>query len=374
MNFKMKGIWKYSHLLPQIKEDAKRTLGEGDTPLVQCGQLSSLLGLDNLYFKLEITNPSGSYKDRFAAYAISDLVQRGIHFCIATSSGNTGAALSAYCAAAGIKCLICVVDGAPKGKMQQMQVYGAETLMIQDFGIDPDVTNEIMKGLNTIAGNFGSPVQISAYQYCPLAMTGVQTIAYEIAEAIPDFSGHIFSPAGGGGLTLALTKGFSKWGEINSDFKTPKVHCVQPEGNNTISGPLRSGLNKAQAVPKSLTSVSGLQVPNIIDGNETLSACRATGGNGYVVTDELVYECQENLANKGGIFCEPAGAVGFAGLVNALKNGEINKKDHVVCLITGHGFKDLASAANIANKSRGNYFENANDTFKYLKSQIENNN
>lgn len=370
----MKGIWKYSHLLPEIRENARYSLGEGNTPLVKCRQLSSWVGLENLYFKLEIVNPSGSYKDRFAVCAISDLIQRNINFCIATSSGNTGAALSAYCAAAGIKCYLGIVDGAPIGKIQQMQVYGAQTLMIKDFGIDPHVTNEIMAGLNVIAESFGSPVQISAYQYSPLAMAGVQTIAYEIADEIPFFSGHVFSPAGGGGLTLALTKGFYKWKEIHPDFKVPKVHCVQPVGNNTISGPLRNGLNTAQAVSKSLTAISGLQVPNIIDGNETLSACRSTGGNGHIVTDDLIYECQDSLANKGGIFCEPAGAVGFAGLVNAFRNGEIDKNDHVVCLVTGHGFKDPLSAARIAEKTSGHYFINSKTTFEYIRSQIKSNN
>lgn len=370
----MRGIWKYSHLLPCMDENAKLTLGEGNTPLVKSRQLGRQLGIDHLYFKLEIVNPSGSYKDRFAACAISDLVQKNINFCIATSSGNTGAALSAYCAVAGIKCYISVVDGAPIGKMQQMQVYGAQTLMIKGFGIDPKVTDEVMKGLHIIAENFSSPVQISAYQYCSLAMTGVQTIAYEIAEEIPAFSGHIFSPAGGGGLTLAMVKGFNKWKEVDPGFKIPKVHCVQPEGNDTISGPLRNGLSKAQPVPKSQTAISGLQVPNVMDGNEVLDACRNTGGSGYAVTDSMVYECQENLAKMEGIYCEPAGAVALAGVLKAVENGEINKNDHVVCVVTGHGFKDPASAGRIAKKSGDYYFNSANETFEYIKSQIKNNN
>ncbi|MEO6136539.1 MAG: pyridoxal-phosphate dependent enzyme [Ginsengibacter sp.] len=368
----MKGIWKYSDLLPQIDEGSKLTLGEGNTPLVKSRQLGALLGLENLYFKLEIVNPSGSYKDRFAVFAISDLAQRNINFCIATSSGNTGAALSAYCAAVGIKCYICVVDGAPIGKVQQMQVYGAETLMIKDFGIDPNVSIEIINGLEVFAQEFGSPVQISAYKFCPLAMAGVQTIAYEIAEEIPSFSGHVFSPAGGGGLTLAMTKGFHKWKEVNPHFKIPKVHCVQPEGNDTISGPLRNGLVNAEAIVKSLTQISGLQIPNLIDANEALEACRHTGGTGYTVTDEVVYECQENLAKKEGIYCEPAGAVALAGVLKALRNGEINKKDDVVCLVTGHGFKDPMSATRITKKSDDRYFNSANETFQYIKSQIKN--
>jgi threonine synthase len=115
-----------------------------------------------------------------------------------------------------------------------------------------------------------------------------------------------------------------------------------------------------------------LQVPNVIDGDEVLDACRATGGTGYAVSDDEVYECQENLAKMEGIYCEPAGAVGLAGVSKAVKNGEINKKDDVVCLVTGHGFKDPVSAAKIAKKSNGSYFENANETFEYIKSHIKN--
>lgn len=368
----MKGIWKYSDLLPSVKPEARITLGEGNTPLIRSRQLGSYLGLENLFFKLEMVNPSGSYKDRFAAAAIGNLVQKDIKFCIATSSGNTGAALAAYCAAAGIKCYLAIVDGAPSGKLQQMKVYGAETLTIKNFGIDAQVTNDVMNGLEATAAKYGGAVQISAFKFSPLGMAGVQTISYEIAEEFPSFSGNLFSPAGGGGLALAIAKGFERWRVDNDTFNIPKVHCVQPIGNNTISGPLRNGMVNAAAVARCTSSISGLQVPNIIDGNETVSACRATGGNGYLVTDDLVYESQQNLALKEGVFCEPAGAVALAGLVQALKNGEINKKDPVICVITGHGFKDPVSAARISERYAGQYFENVKDTFSYLEPRIKN--
>ena len=368
----MNGIWKYSHLLPPIEDDAKLTLGEGNTPLVRSRQLGKILGLDNLYFKLETGNPSGSYKDRFAVCAIADLIQKKAKACIATSSGNTGSALSAYSAAAGIKCYLAIVDGAPSGKLQQMQVYGAQTLMIKDFGLDPDVTVEVMDGLHALARNLGVPVSISAYHFSPLAMAGVQTIAYEIAEEIPGFNGHIFSPVGGGGLTFAILKGFDKWKEINPQFKIPRVHCVQPEGNDTVSGPLRNGLSKARAVSKSLTSISGLQVPNVIDGNELIKASRASGATGYSVNDDDVYECQESLARMEGIYCEPAGAVALAGVLKAVRNGEVSTQDDVVCIVTGHGFKDPVSAANIAKKTSGHYFNSPNETFEFINSQITN--
>lgn len=368
----MKGIWKYNHLLPQVPERCQISLGEGNTPLVKSRRIGPELGLDNLYFKLEITNPSGSYKDRFAALAIADMLQHENKFCIATSSGNTGSALAAYCAAAGIRCYLAIVDGAPSGKIIQMRVYGARTIMVKDFGMDTHVTSEVFSGLKAIAEEYGSQVQISAFHYSPVGMSGVQTIAYEIAEALPHQTIQVFSPAGGGGLTLAVAKGFRLWADRYPGFGHAKVHCVQPEGNNTIAGPLRSGKPEAAAIYRSTTTISGLQVPGVIDGNGVVSTCRKMGGNGYAIPDEMIYACQGELARKEGIFCEPAGATSLAGLLQCLEKGEMNKNDHIVCLITGHGFKDPVSAERIAAQSKTRYLNNVEDTLQYIKSEINN--
>lgn len=366
----MKGIWKYSHLLPQVEESCKLTLGEAGTPLVRSKRLGPAMGLNNLYFKLEMLNPSGSYKDRFAAVAVSDLLQKEKKFCLATSSGNTGAALAAYCAAADIKCLLMVVDGAPIGKMKQMQVYGCETMMVKGFGTDVSVSKNIMGQLKDVAEIHGTIIQISAYHYSPIGMSGVQTIAYEIAESLLNKTDHVFSPAGGGGLTLAVTKGFEVWKDFSPGFRIPRVHCVQPEGNDTISNPLRIGLTEALEISKSTTLISGLQVPNILDGNEVIRMCKATNGMGYTVSDQLIYQCQEELAKEEGIFCEPAGAVALAGVKLALENNEINKNDHIVCLITGHGFKDPVSADKIAVSTADHYFLDSKECFNYINFQL----
>lgn len=328
------------------------------------------MGLDNLYFKLEMLNPSGSYKDRFAAIAVSDLLQKEKKFCLATSSGNTGAALAAYCAAADIKCLLMVVDGAPTGKMKQMQVYGCETMMVRGFGTDVSVSKNIMGQLKDVAESRGTIIQISAYHYSPIGMNGVQTIAYEIAESLQNKTDHVFSPAGGGGLTLAVTKGFEVWKDFSPGFRIPRVHCVQPEGNDTISGPLRTGLTEALEISKSTTLISGLQVPNILDGNEVIRMCKATNGMGYTVSDQLIYQCQEDLAKEEGIFCEPAGAVALAGVKLAIENNEINNNDHIVCLITGHGFKDPVSADRIAVSTADHYFLDSKECFNYINFQV----
>lgn len=367
----MQGIWQYHQWLPQVGEENRFTLGEGNTPLIPSRSIGRMLGLEHLYFKLEMLNPSGSYKDRFAACVVSELQQREVPFCIATSSGNTGAALAAYCAAAGIKCYMVVTDGAPAGKLQQMQVYGAETLMVRGFGLDPGVSARVMEGLSAICSKAGTAVQISAYQFSPGAMEGVQTIAYEIAGQLPATNAQVFSPAGGGGLTLAVGKGFSTYAAAFPDFKIPRLHCVQPVGNNTIAGALRRGASAAQAVSRSTTTISGLQVPHIIDGDAVVQVCRQSGGTGYEVLDETVLDCQEKLAKMEGIFCEPAGAVALAGVVQALEKKELRAGDPVVCLVTGHGFKEPVSAAAIAGRTDAASFDQVADVFGYIESRIK---
>ena len=367
----MSGIWKYHPLLPSVDPAYRVYLGEGNTPLVKSKNIGPALGLANLYFKLETINPSGSYKDRFAAAAVACLRQKGTHVCLATSSGNTGAALAAYCAAAGLPCLVVVVEGTPAGKMKQMQLYGAETLMVKDFGKDQAVTKQVFETLQEIASAHNSTVQVSAYQYAPEGMVGIETIAFELAEGLADQKAQVFSPAGGGGLTLAVAKGFVKWKDAHPDFTLPSLHCVQPEGNNTIAGALAAGEVKATPIPQSTTAISGLQVPNVIDGNEVLTMCRALGGTGQVVRDEEVFALQQKLATQEGIYCEPAGAVALAGAVKAVQQGIIPNDEPVICLITGHGFKDPASVERITQTATHRYFNDFQNTLAYINTKFQ---
>ena len=366
----MKGIWTYHALLPEVENRARMSLGEGHTPLVKSRFIGPSLGLNNLYFKLENLNPTGSYKDRFAAMALSRFVQQGIKVCLATSSGNTGAALAAYCAAAQLPCIMAVVDGAPEGKLQQMRLYGAATLMVKDFGKRPEVTEQVMTMLGRLAEEQQTSVQISAYCFCPEAMAGVQTIAYEIAAAF-DGGTQVFVPAGGGGLTLAVARGFERWQRQYGSAGHHVVHCVQPMGNDTIVSALAGGEMHPTAVPQSTTAISGLQVPNVLDGFEVIAACRRSGGKGFDVQDEQVWECQDWLAKKEGIFCEPAGAVALAGVRRALAAGALDPDRPIVCLITGHGFKDVQRASVMASTSANAYLANEKELKNYIIQLIK---
>lgn len=324
------------------------TLGEGDTPLLPSRRIGPQAGLQNLFFKLETTNPTGSYKDRFAAAAVSDMLAKGRRRCVATSSGNTGSALAAYCAAADISCQIAIVETAPQGKLLQMLAYGAHLCRVEGFGIDPQITEQTFDRVRQIGQSEDSSLQISAFCDSPVGMSGVQTIGYELLEQAPQVPDHVFCPAGGGGLTLAIARGLE--GSINAAQRRPsptRVHCVQPKGNDTIASALRQGETCSHPVDCT-TTISGLQVPNVMDGNEVIAACRASGGTGYTVQDKEVFALQAQLAAEEGIFCEPAAAVALAGALHAARLLEVQPQETVVCLITGSAFKDPPSLERMA--------------------------
>jgi threonine synthase len=335
-------LWRWPELTARVPAAARVSLGEGETPLLLSRRIGPSVGLSQLCFKIESANPTGSYKDRFAALAISHMIASGQKRCIATSSGNTGAALAAYCAAAGITCEIALVETAPQSKLQQMLAYGASLYRVRGFGLDAEITRRTFENLRRRAEQPEAALQISAYHYSPVGMAGVQSIAYELAEQADGRIDHVFCPAGGGGLALALARGFEVLARQEKVSAVPRIECVQPRGNNTIAGPLRDGEERAQPV-RCTSQISGLQVPNVIDGDETLAACRRSGGRGHLVEDEEVWAAQARLAREEGIFCEPAGATALAGALQAAENGLIAPEATVVCLVTGSGFKDLPS-------------------------------
>jgi threonine synthase len=224
-----------------------------------------------------------------------------------------------------------------------MLAYGAHLYRVKKFGLDPDVTWKTFELLRECGNNGDKQLLISAFRYCPAGMTGVQTISYELAEQVAGPIDHVFCCAGGGGLALGVARGFSRVRELGRlAGKVPRVECVQPVGNATISAPLRQGRERAEAV-HCTTAISGLQVPNVIDGDEVIPACRESGGTGHLVADVYVWEVQARLAREEGIFCEPAAAVPLAGALQAHAEGLLDESATVICLVTGSGFKDSVS-------------------------------
>ncbi len=351
-------IWKYAKHWEATPLAHAVTMGEGATPLVRSTRIGPALGIENLWFKLEGTNPTGSYKDRFAAAAVAHLKMQGRGLCLGTSSGNTGAALAAYCARAGLRCVLAIVEGAPEGKLRQMRAYGAELLKIRGFGSSSAVAVSVMEGLQDFAGELDAGFEISAYHFSPLGMAGVETIGIELSEFFSGDSFDVFSPAGGGGLTLAVARGIESFGG------RARVHCVQPIGNDTMATALREG-GPTVAVD-SKTAISGLQVGGVLDGDAVVEICRRMGGSGYLVADETVWEWQARLVREEGVFCEPAGAVALAGVARSLALGELDVRSQVVCLVTGTAFKDERSL----NRLTGEGETQMADDFTEFKKEV----
>lgn len=340
-------FWRWAHWLPEVPPEARLDLGAGETPLVRSRRVGPCAGLEHLHFKIECSNPTGSYKDRFGAMAISAMQAAGKSRCVATSSGNTGAALAAHCALAGMNCRIAIVDGTPAGKTNQMRAYGAALFMVRGFGHDAQITAATLAYLRQLGDRPDAALQVSAFWCSPVGMEGVRTISYELAEQVDGPIDHVFSPVGGGGLTLAVARGFEQLLGEGRIAREPRIHCVQPEGNDTVAGPLRAGADVGRVVD-STTQISGLQVPNIADGNALIPAARRTGGTGHLVVDPYVWEIQARLAREEGIYCEPAGAVAVAAALQARRSGEVSPGDRVVCLVTGSGYKDQHAVERMA--------------------------
>lgn len=318
------------------------SLGEGNTPLIPSVSVGLKLGLTNLYFKLENCNPTGSYKDRFIAAEIARLVGRGVKACVATSSGNTGASLASYCARYGIVCSIVVSPETPAGKLEQMRAHGARLLQVKGFISSSEVTNMVMETLERLAGERSMPLVVSAFRYCPEGMAGVQSIAGELSGQCGGELDHVFVPVGGGGLFTAVCRGFE-----DEPGVTPKVHVVQPRGCPTVVDAFERGADTVRAV-ESTTKISGLSVPFDADATTALKALRANGGDAFGVEDDEVYETQRMMLSEEGIYCEPAGATALAGLRLAVVKGVVGRDDRIVCLVTGHGFKDPESVSRAA--------------------------
>ena len=336
------GLWQWPYGVEPVAVEHQVTLGEGETPVIRSRSIGPAAGLDQLWLKLDHCNPTASFKDRYAAVAISHMRAAGQQRCIATSSGNTGASLAAYCAIAGIECHIAVVETAPLGKLQQMLSYGAQIVRIRGFGLEIDVTADVFDRLEQIASAPDAALQVSAFRYSPLGMSGIQSVSFELQQQLEGTIDHVFCQAGGGGLAMGTAAGFLTLVHEQVIKRTPRVHVVQPAGNNTIAGPLREGKAQGQDV-NCTTLVSGLQVASVTDADGTITTCRETDGNGYLVEDDRVWKIQKRLAREEGIFCEPAAAVSVVGALEAIEAGEISADATVVCMITGSGFKDPGS-------------------------------
>ena len=340
------GLWKYEELLPVDKKYSSG-LSVGDTPLFRAVRLGEKLRATNVIIKDETRGPSASFKDRSMAVGVAKAIELGYSAVVTASSGNAAAALAAQSAAAGLQCTAFVIDSASLGKLAQLIQYGAKVFRVKGLGSeDPTVRMMLL-----CAERYGWYPCPSFDAFNPYQVEGPKTISYEAIEQlgweIPDW---VLVPSGAGCLMAGLWKGFKDFYELGFARSMPRLVVIQSTGNAPIVRAYEQGRRGHNIEPWGCpkTIATGLEDPYPWDGDAALDAARETKGTCVAVEDTLILEAQRLLASKEGVFGEPSGVAGLAGLMRLLDDGTIDSKDKVLVPITGSGMKDLSMLENEA--------------------------
>lgn len=280
--------------------------------------------------KVEGMNPTGSFKDRGMTVAVSKAVAEGCSSVICASTGNTAASAAAYAARAGLCCFVLIPGGqVAKGKLAETVAHGAQVLAVEgNFDAALTLVREITERYRVALVNSLNPARIE----------GQKTAAFEICDALgeaPDF--HAL-PVGNAGNITAYWKGFVEYSRQGRVSRLPRLLGFQAAG----AAPLVLG----HAVENPQTFATAIRIGNPASGKQALAAARESGGQIAAVSDEEIKEAYQLLAQKEGLFVEPASAAGVAGLLKLGKEGFFPRNGHltVTCTLTGHGLKDPETA------------------------------
>lgn len=330
-------LWRYREFLPITEDKCIISLGEGVTPLKQAPRYGALVRLPKLSLKLDYLNPSGAFKDRGSTVSVSKLKELGITTVMEDSSGNAGASLAAYCAAAGIKCTLYAPAAAPIEKLLQAKFYGADIRTIT--GSRTDVAKAAENAWHT-TGVYYASHNLSAF-----FLEGMKTFAYEIAEDLDwDVPDHVVFPVGGGALLTGAWKGFEELLELGWINRLPRLHCVQSQACMPLVAAFHNGASQVTPAEEGETIAGGIRITNPARGKQILQALRRSKGRAVAVSDEAILQHQKALAMNEGIFAEPTSCAALAGLEKLLDNGALAADESVVVAITGFGLKDTKNA------------------------------
>ncbi len=320
-------IEAYTSYLPVTSRTPIVTLSEGNTPLIPMPHLSSLIGRGvKVMIKYDGLNPTGSFKDRGMTMAISKAKEEGASAVICASTGNTSAAAAAYATRAGIKAFVIIPQSkVALGKLAQALLYGGEVI-----GIDGNFDQAL-----TIVRELGERYPITVVNSVnPYRLEGQKTAAFEIVDLMGDAPDYLFIPVGNGGNISAYWMGFCEYHQEGRCKRLPKMMGFQAAG----SAPLVVG--KPVLDPETLATA--IRIGNPANWEKATAVKDASGGEFNAVTDQEILAAYRILANKEGIFCEPASAASVAGLLKY--SDKVANEATVVCVLTGNGLKDPDSA------------------------------
>jgi threonine synthase len=327
------GLWRYRRLLPVQEDSSVVSLGEGWTPLIHTVKLGAELGLDRLYIKDEGCNPTGSFKARGLAIAVSRAVELGLREVAMPSAGNAGGALAAYAAKAGLRAHIFVPRDTPMVNIREVSLYGAEVELVD--GLISDAAQR-MKELKRDSGWFDMSTMKEPYR-----LEGKKTMGYELAEQfgweLPDL---IIYPTGGGTGLIGMWKAFRELGTLGwIPPRRPKMVSVQSGGCAPIVRAFTEQKHESVFWEGARTVASGLRVPKAFADTLILQALYESGGCAVAVPDEDLLADMRHVASLEGLFLCPEGAAAVTAVRKLKRGGFIRGSDRVLIFNTGSGYK-----------------------------------
>ncbi|MDI3316992.1 MAG: pyridoxal-phosphate dependent enzyme [Bacillota bacterium] len=359
-----RSIWRWEPLLPAVPAEARVTLGEGESPLVPLAPLAAAPAAPpagpeeaGIWLKLDFLQPTGSFKDRGAAFLVSYLRAQGAREVRDDSSGNAGVALAAYAARAGLRCHVYVPAESSEGKLAQLRLFGAE-IHRQRGG----------RGAARRAAESGeAPGLYASHNWHPAFLAGLLSLGFELAEEVaslvePGGRWHVVVPAGHGSLVLALGRSWEalerRAGPALAEGRLaarPAIWAVQADGDAPLVRALEAGLDAPSeailAAPRGPTAAEGIAGARPVRGAEILRHLRRGGGAVTVTDGELAHALRRLLAR--GLLVEPTAAAALAGVLRLRHQGRIPEGEPVVAVLTGSGLKSASAVERLAGPAGG---------------------
>ena len=318
-------IARYASRLALADTTPRITLGEGGTPLIEAPSLARELGLGALHLKFEGLNPTGSFKDRGMVMAVARAIERGSTTIVCASTGNTSASAAAYGARFGLRTIVVIPEGKiALGKLAQAQVFGAVVVEIAgNFDTALAMVQRLAEEHPVTLVNSVNPDRIE----------GQKTAAFEVVDDLGDAPDVLAIPVGNAGNITAYWRGFREYHADGICSRLPRMVGGQAAG----AAPIVLG----HPVAEPATFATAIRIGNPASWKSAEAARDESEGLIDSVTDEEIGAAQRALADREGVFCEPASAASFAVLRKAVADGRVAPGTTAVCVLTGNGLKDI---------------------------------
>lgn len=332
---KQKTMWKYKELLPVEREEDIVSIGEGVTPLIKCERLGRRLGLKELYVKDESRNPTWSFKDRMMSSLTSKSLEFGAKVVTVSSTGNHGASCAAYAARAGLRCVVFATREIRPTFRALIQAYGAAVIATSTLPERWVIMNKCMEEFGWyLMGDYAAPLLVGTNPY---GIDGYKTMAYETCEQLdwmaPD---RWFEPTAYANGLAGAWKGFNEMFDLGFVKSKPRMIAAE------VFGPLAKALEKELDFPEVVErrpSV-GISIAGDRSTYQGLKTIRESDGAAVTVSDEEMMEMQIMLGKEEGLYPEASSAASVAAAKKLVQEGELDKNETVVAVLTSGGLKD----------------------------------